>query len=219
MGRLSRRGHHGLPGDRDRSDAQCDPRHTSGSSAASARVRLAGLVGVDLEDSTRAPRSRRNGVEVIGASHPAAQLAFASYAPLRALFAVGVVRLSQRWCCCRRHGRARIHVGFRSGGGDDRCSLPRVRSRIRVPPLVLVVPAVVPLLPGLMIYRGLALLADGRDGVPQLVAAAARRLPRFRSHPGAVPRSADPQGGAVAGAQTRRTAAGRSCLSRIRRSR
>ena len=30
--------------------------------------------------------------------------------------------------------------------------------RVRVPPLVIVVPAIVPLLPGLAIYRGLALL-------------------------------------------------------------
>ena len=40
--------------------------------------------------------------------------------------------------------------------------------RFRVPPLVVVVPAIVPLLPGLDIYRGLALLAEGQDGVLQL---------------------------------------------------
>jgi uncharacterized membrane protein YjjB (DUF3815 family) len=38
---------------------------------------------------------------------------------------------------------------------------------------VIVVPSVVPLLPGLAIYRGLALLAEGRDGVVQLATAAA----------------------------------------------
>jgi uncharacterized membrane protein YjjB (DUF3815 family) len=37
--------------------------------------------------------------------------------------------------------------------------------RLRVPPLVIVVPAVVPLLPGLSIYRGLTLLgAQGGEG-------------------------------------------------------
>ena len=47
-----------------------------------------------------------------------------------------------------------------------------VAGRFRVPPLVIVVPAIVPLLPGLAIYRGLALLTDGEDGFPKLIAAA-----------------------------------------------
>jgi uncharacterized membrane protein YjjB (DUF3815 family) len=46
-----------------------------------------------------------------------------------------------------------------------------VSGRIRVPPLVVVVPAIVPLLPGLAIYRGLTLLADGRGGMLQIAAA------------------------------------------------
>ena len=46
-----------------------------------------------------------------------------------------------------------------------------VAGRFRVPPLVVVVPAIVPLLPGLDIYRGLALLAEGKDGVLQLASA------------------------------------------------
>ena len=46
-----------------------------------------------------------------------------------------------------------------------------VAGRFRVPPLVVVVPAIVPLLPGLDIYRGLALLAEGKDGVLPLAAA------------------------------------------------
>ena len=48
-----------------------------------------------------------------------------------------------------------------------------VANRFRVPPLVVVVPAIVPLLPGLAIYRGLALLAVGEDGVLQLASALA----------------------------------------------
>ena len=46
-----------------------------------------------------------------------------------------------------------------------------VAGRFRVPPLVVVVPAIIPLLPGLDIYRGLALFAEGQDGVLQLAAA------------------------------------------------
>ena len=45
-----------------------------------------------------------------------------------------------------------------------------------MPALVIVVPAIVPLLPGLAVYRGLALLADGQDGVPKLIAAAGTAL-------------------------------------------
>jgi uncharacterized membrane protein YjjB (DUF3815 family) len=48
--------------------------------------------------------------------------------------------------------------------------------RLRAPPLVLIVPAIVPLLPGLSIYRGLALLAEGEDGVLQLAAAGATAI-------------------------------------------
>ncbi len=51
-----------------------------------------------------------------------------------------------------------------------------VAGRFRVPPLVVVVPAIVPLLPGLDIYRGLALLAEGEDGVLQLASALATAL-------------------------------------------
>ena len=51
-----------------------------------------------------------------------------------------------------------------------------VAGRFRVPPLVVVVPAIVPLLPGLDIYRGLALLAEGKDGVLQLASALATAL-------------------------------------------
>ena len=54
------------------------------------------------------------------------------------------------------------------------CNL--VAGRFRVPPLVVVVPAIVPLLPGLEIYRGLALLADGKDGVLELASALATAL-------------------------------------------
>jgi uncharacterized membrane protein YjjB (DUF3815 family) len=44
---------------------------------------------------------------------------------------------------------------------------------VRVPPLVVVVSAIVPLLPGLAIYRGLSLLAAGGNGILSLMAAAA----------------------------------------------
>ncbi|WP_246355328.1 threonine/serine exporter family protein [Nocardioides ungokensis] len=51
-----------------------------------------------------------------------------------------------------------------------------VAGRLRVPPLVVVVSAVVPMLPGLLIYRGLSLLGEGgpatSEGLLALITAA-----------------------------------------------
>lgn len=42
-----------------------------------------------------------------------------------------------------------------------------VAGRVRVPPLIVAVPAIVPFLPGLSIYRGLSLLSEGGSGTSQ----------------------------------------------------
>ena len=131
------------------------------------------LLGVGLESfKPGAAGIAEAGITVIGASLAAAGFAFASYGPLRSLIAVGIVaalgqavvltvdaaHLGQAW------GPA---VGAVTIGGV--CYL--IAGRFRVPPLVVVVPAIVPLLPGLDIYRGLALLAEGKDGVLHLASA------------------------------------------------
>jgi uncharacterized membrane protein YjjP (DUF1212 family) len=108
----------------------------------------------------------------LGAAIAAAAFAFASYAPLRALVPVALVsgfgamvylavqslQLGEGWAAAW----AAVTIGVVTYS---------VAGRIRVPPLVVVVPAVVPLLPGLAIYRGLALLADGQSGTLHLAAA------------------------------------------------
>ncbi len=117
------------------------------------------------------------GVTVFGATLAAAGFAFASYAPLRSLVAVGLVGAL---------GQA-VLLGVDSAGlgrtwGSAAAAVTigavcyLVAGRFRVPPLVVVVPAIVPLLPGLDIYRGLALLAEGEDGVLQLASAAGTAL-------------------------------------------
>ena len=131
------------------------------------------LIGVGLESfKPGAAGIAEAGVTVCGAALAAAGFAFASYAPLRALVAVGLVgalgqavllavdraELGQAW------GPAAAAITI---GGV--CYL--TADRFRVPPLVVVVPAIVPLLPGLDIYRGLALLAEGKDGVLPLASA------------------------------------------------
>ena len=113
----------------------------------------------------------------IGAACAAGAFGFSCSAPLRAAVAAGVVAglgqalylgveglaLGATWAAAV----AAVAIGVISHG---------IAGRLRVPSLVLIVPAIVPLLPGLAIYRGLALLADGRDGVLQLAAAGATSI-------------------------------------------
>jgi uncharacterized membrane protein YjjP (DUF1212 family) len=112
-----------------------------------------------------------------GAAVTAAAFAFSSYAPLRVLIPVaavggvgtaiyaGVDRVGfgPAWAAAA----AAVAIGTVSYS---------VAGRIRVPPLVVVVPAIVPLLPGLSIYRGLALLAEGQGGVLHMAAAGATAI-------------------------------------------
>ena len=107
-------------------------------------------------------------VMALGAAICAAAFAFASYAPRRALLPIGVVAgiamvisqtvaiggVGSAWSTAL----AAFFVGLVSY---------TVAGRLRVPPLVVVVSAVVPMLPGLSIYRGLNLLADGSQDTSQ----------------------------------------------------
>ncbi|HEU5038959.1 MAG TPA: threonine/serine exporter family protein [Nocardioides sp.] len=109
--------------------------------------------GANLKDVT---------VMAVGAAICAAAFAFASYAPRRTLLPIGLVAavamvISQSikiggfgstWATAL----AAFFVGLVSY---------TVAGRLRVPPLVVVVSAVVPMLPGLSIYRGLSLLGEG----------------------------------------------------------
>ena len=109
---------------------------------------------------------------MFGAALAAAGFAFASYAPLRSLVAVGLVgALGQAVLL----GVDSADLGRTWGSAAAAVTIGAVcylvAGRFRVPPLVVVVPAIVPLLPGLDIYRGLALLAEGKDGVLPLASA------------------------------------------------
>ncbi|MFC6046022.1 threonine/serine exporter family protein [Nocardioides hankookensis] len=104
------------------------------------------------------------GLMAAGAAICAAAFAFAAYAPRRSLPVIGAVAaiamvISQSGNATG-FGRtwpiatAAFFVGLVAY---------QLAARLRVPPLVLVVPAVVPMLPGLSIYRGLTLLTEGGD--------------------------------------------------------
>lgn len=102
------------------------------------------------------------GMLVIGSALCSAAFAFSVYAPRRALVPIALVG-----------GAAAAIYRLMVQGGLDRPSAAAVAAfvigvvsysvagRVRIPPLVVVVPAIVPLLPGLTIYRGLSLLLDG----------------------------------------------------------
>jgi uncharacterized membrane protein YjjP (DUF1212 family)/uncharacterized membrane protein YjjB (DUF3815 family) len=117
------------------------------------------------------------GVTVFGAALAAAAFAFASYAPARSLVAVALVAALGQGVLL---AVATSPVGRTWGSAAAAVMIGAVcylvAGRFRVPPLVVVVPAIVPLLPGLDIYRGLALLAAGQDGVLQLASAFATAL-------------------------------------------
>jgi uncharacterized membrane protein YjjB (DUF3815 family) len=116
-------------------------------------------------------------IMAFGAALSAAAFAFSAYAPLRALVPVAAIaavgtavfalvdslEFGPAWAAAA----AAVVIGSVSYS---------VAGRVRVPPLVVVVPAIVPLLPGLAIYRGLALLSEGQGGVLQMAAAGATAI-------------------------------------------
>ncbi|HZB20967.1 MAG TPA: threonine/serine exporter family protein [Blastococcus sp.] len=131
------------------------------------------LLGVGLTNFTPgAAGLAAAGVTVAGAAVAAAGFAFASYAPLRALVAVSLVGgLGQGVLLAVSSSAVGRTLGSAAAAVTIGAVCFLVAGRFRVPPLVVVVPAIVPLLPGLDIYRGLALLTEGRDGVLQLASA------------------------------------------------
>lgn len=109
----------------------------------------------------------------VGAAVCAGAFAFASYAPLRSIAPIALIAamaevlsylsldrgLGPAWSSAI----AAVMIGVVSYS---------VAGRIKVPPLVVVVSAIVPLLPGLSIYRGLSLLATGGGGLVPIIGAA-----------------------------------------------
>ncbi len=112
---------------------------------------------------------------LVGAMIAACAFAFTCYAPLRALPAIALSTLLGHLAFVSVQDRAQtmpwaaacaaVVIGLVSY---------TVAGRFRVPPLVVVVPALVPMLPGLLIYRGLSYMSTGDTlGILQLSAAAA----------------------------------------------
>ena len=113
----------------------------------------------------------------VGAALAAAAFSFACNAPVRTAVAAGVVAAFGQAVFRAVEGRALGETWAAALAAVVIGVISHViAGRLRAPPLVLIVPAVVPLLPGLAIYRGLALLAEGEDGVLQLASAGATAI-------------------------------------------
>jgi uncharacterized membrane protein YjjP (DUF1212 family) len=121
-------------------------------------------VGIGRLDPGTGADLKAVSLMAVGAAICAASFGFAAYAPKRSLPVIGGVAalamvISQSGNATG-FGRtwpiatAAFFVGLVAY---------QLAARLRVPPLVLVVPAVVPMLPGLSIYRGLTLLTEGGD--------------------------------------------------------
>ena len=136
---------------------------------------VAQMVNVDFALDPLATGFLDLPVMAFGAGLASAAFAFASYAPLRTLVPIGFIAafgeivyyllelqgFGRAWAAAV----AAILIGVVSYS---------VAGRVRVPPLVVVVSAIVPLLPGLSIYTALSLMAAGdTTGILSMVTAAA----------------------------------------------
>jgi uncharacterized membrane protein YjjP (DUF1212 family) len=110
----------------------------------------------------------------VGAALSAAAFAFASYAPLRSLLPIAAIAAVAEGVFALVAERG-LGIAWASAVAAVLIGVVSyaVAGRVRVPPLAVVVPAVVPFLPGLSIYRGLSLLTRGDDGILPIVKAAA----------------------------------------------
>ncbi|MET0821641.1 MAG: threonine/serine exporter family protein [Aeromicrobium sp.] len=133
------------------------------------------LIGVELTVEPGASGLSRLPLMVLGAAVGAAAFAFAAYAPRRSLLPIAAVAGAAATVYLliaeRDVGRAwpaavaAIFIGLISYS---------VAGRVNVPPLVIVTAAIVPLLPGVSIYRGLGLLAaDDLSGILAMITAIA----------------------------------------------
>jgi uncharacterized membrane protein YjjP (DUF1212 family) len=97
-----------------------------------------------------------------GAAVSAAAFSIASYAPRRAVVPIA---LTTAVAALISQGIALLGFGRIMSAGAAAFFIGlvayAVAGRVRVPPLVVAVPAIVPFLPGLSIYRGLTFLAEG----------------------------------------------------------
>jgi uncharacterized membrane protein YjjP (DUF1212 family) len=119
---------------------------------------LAATVGVDIPRIQPGETSLHSvSLTVAGAALGASAFAYSCYAPRRILLPIAVVAAGAIGIDLALSGSGRAWPVACAAFAIGLVSYS-VAGRMRVPPLVVIVPAVVPMLPGLSIYRGLTLL-------------------------------------------------------------
>lgn len=119
---------------------------------------LAASVGVDIPRIQPGETSLHSvSLTVAGAALGASAFAYSCYAPRRILLPIAVVAAGAIGIDLALSGSGRAWPVACAAFAIGLVSYS-VAGRMRVPPLVVIVPAVVPMLPGLSIYRGLTLL-------------------------------------------------------------
>ncbi|MGZ4453228.1 MAG: threonine/serine ThrE exporter family protein [Nocardioides sp.] len=135
----------------------------------SAGLTMASSLGVDIPViAPGATNLQGVGLTLLGSAVGASAFAYSCYAPGRILVPIAVISAVAMGIATalRDMGRAwpvavaAFVIGLVAYG---------VAARMRVPPLVIVVPAMVPMLPGISIYRGLTLLLSdqGPNSTPE----------------------------------------------------
>jgi uncharacterized membrane protein YjjP (DUF1212 family)/uncharacterized membrane protein YjjB (DUF3815 family) len=137
---------------------------------------LAGALGVDFGRLNPGALVLSDlPIMALGGGVTAAAYAFSAYTPARALVPIGLIAAA----ATSLYGlvsRQDLGVAWASAAGAMLVGLVSfsVAGRVRVPALIVVVSAIVPMLPGLSIYRGLSLLTEGGSaGLLPMVNAAA----------------------------------------------
>jgi uncharacterized membrane protein YjjP (DUF1212 family) len=137
---------------------------------------IGGMLGVNLGrlDPGATIRIQDLPVVMLGAAIAASAFALASYAPMRSLLPIALVGAVAEATFYLVEDRG-LGIAWASASAAVLIGVISyaVSGRVRVPPLVVVVSAIVPLLPGLSIYRGLSLLSEGGNGILSLINAAA----------------------------------------------
>jgi uncharacterized membrane protein YjjP (DUF1212 family) len=133
------------------------------------------LAGIDITLDPGASGLSGLPLMVAGAALSAAAFAFASYAPARILLPIAVIAGAGAtvYLVLAEHDLGRAWPAATAAVVIGLVSYT-VAGWGRVPPLVIVVSGIVPLLPGLSIYRGLSLLAaDDYTGILAMITAVA----------------------------------------------
>lgn len=141
----------------------------------SAGLMVGGLLGVDISNQTSLPALSQLPAVIAGAALAATAFAHASYAPWRIIVPVGLIAGSSAglFTALGNAGVDRSFAAALVAIATGVVSYPVSRWG-RVPGLVIVVSTIVPLLPGLSIYRALSQLAEENlSGVFQGITAGA----------------------------------------------